>query len=143
MPMEDHEYTALHVDIGVLKNQVSVISQLCEKYDKVIEKILDSQEKSVDQMYRDMDKQKDETDADIREIYKRIDNIHQKMQSTEKNMMDEMKKVRDDLNTNLAQDREKLDKIIQWKWSIVGGIFVLTWLLSNMNFDTLVRMLVR
>mgnify|MGYP003328769517 CR=1 FL=1 len=64
MPSEEKEYTDLKVDVGVLKTQVFTLSQLCEKMDKVIEKLVDVHDQHINQVYREMDKRRIETDND-------------------------------------------------------------------------------
>lgn len=133
--------TQIKVDIGVLKNQVEILCTLCNKMDLVIEKLVDQQEKQVDKIYNQMDITKAETDADIKEIHNRIDTVITKLHDSELNLMNEMKKIRDEINHHGQKEKEALEKLLQWKWMIIGGILVASVLLSNVNVDTLWRFL--
>ena len=68
--MEDKESIQMKVDVGVLKTQVASLTQLCDKMDKVIEKLMDNQDKTVNQIYTDMDRRKDDTIMDIKELHR-------------------------------------------------------------------------
>ena len=39
------------------------------------------------------------------------------------------------------QEKDQLDKLLQWKWTVAGGILVLAWLLSHVSSDTLAKIL--
>ena len=53
-------YTDLKVDVGVLKTQTATLTSLCEKMDRVIEKIVDQQDRYITQVYDDMEKRRQE-----------------------------------------------------------------------------------
>ena len=62
----------MKVDVGILKTQVSTLTQLCDKLDKVIERLMDNQDRMVNQIYDDMDRRKQDTVADIKDaIFKK------------------------------------------------------------------------
>ena len=48
----EQEVTQLKVDVGVLKTQVANITHLCDKMDKVIERLMFNQEKIVNEIGR-------------------------------------------------------------------------------------------
>ena len=60
------EQVDLKVDVGILKTQVSSLTQLCDKMDKVIEKLSDNQDIFVNQIYNDKEKRKYYTVNDIK-----------------------------------------------------------------------------
>jgi chromosome segregation ATPase len=139
--MSDQELVELKVDVGVLKTQVSTLSVLCDKMDKVIEKIANTHEKIVDQIYTDMRKREDEKDADVKELHSRITTISRelsdKVELTERRIMDEIKCLRNDIAEHNQKEDSELKKILEWKWMAAGGILVLAWLLSHVNLDIL------
>lgn len=138
----DHkDITELKVDVGVLKAQTSVLSQLCEKMDKVIEKLVDNQDKHINQVYREMDKKRLETDEDISELHDRIDTVLEKVQDTERRMLDGIRDLRTEVNNNNKAEKEKLDKLLEWRWMIGGGIIVISWLISHFNGDIIKNLL--
>lgn len=131
------DITTMKVDVGVLKTQINVLSTLCEKMDKVIEKLVDAQERHISQVYREMDKRRSETDADVKEIHSRIDVVLDKVQDTERRLLEEIKSLRSEITENNKKEKETLDKLLEWKWMIAGGIVVLSWLISHLNADTI------
>ena len=68
----EKEITQVQIDVGVLKTQVASISLLCDKMDKVIERLMNNQDRMVNQIYNDMDERKKDTTADIKELHSRI-----------------------------------------------------------------------
>ena len=128
------------IDIGVLKTQVLTLSALCNKMDTVIEKLIEQQERHIGKVYTDMETRRKETEADIGEIHDRIDTVLDKVQSTELRIMDEIKSLRNDMFKHNKEEKEAFEKLNQWKWMIAGGILVLSWLISHINFDTILHL---
>jgi type VI protein secretion system component VasF len=145
MADKDQEFVDLKVDVGVLKTQVSTLSVLCDKMDKVIEKIANTHEKIVDQIYTDMRKREDEKDADVKELHSRITTISRelsdKVELTERRIMDEIKCLRNDIAEHNQKEDSELKKILEWKWMAAGGIVVLAWLFSHVNLDMLGKLI--
>jgi gas vesicle protein len=135
----------LMVDVGVLKTQVSTLTQICNKMDTVIDRLVDNHDLMVNQIYDDMDKRKQDTVADIKELHSRITtvdrNLSDKMELTERRIMDEIKNLRKDISDHNKKEDAELQKILQWKWMAAGGIVVLAWLLSHIKFDTITRLI--
>ena len=144
MANEEKEYTDLKVDVGVLKTQIYTLSQLCEKMDKVIEKLMDNQDKTVNQIYTDMDRRKDDTIMDIKELHSRITtvdrNLSDKIELTERRIMEEFKSLREHIEEHNKKEDNDIKKILEWKWMAAGGIVALAWLLSNIKFDTIAKL---
>jgi len=131
MAVDEREFLKTQVDVGVLKEQVSSIASLCGKMDIIIQKLVEQNDRHIAQVYQDMDKRRLETDADIKEIHDRIDTVLDKVQMTELRLMEELKSMRTDLMNHNKQEKDQLDKLLQWKWMIVGGIAAVAWLASN------------
>jgi predicted TIM-barrel enzyme len=89
--MSELEYTELKVDVGVLKTQIFTLSQLCEKMDKVIERLVDVHDKHISKVYEAMDDQRKEKDQDISEVHERVDIVLEKLTKSEKRIMEEIK----------------------------------------------------
>ena len=128
---------SIHVDVGVLKSQVSTITELCNKMDKVMEKLVDQHDRHIAKVYDDMDKRRLETNGDINELHGRIDAVLDKVQDTEKTLLDEIKLLRKEMQDHNTKEKESLDKLLQWKWMVAGGILALSWLISHVKPDTL------
>jgi len=131
----------IKVDVGVLKSQVATLTQLCGKMDTVIEKLVEVHDRHISKVYEDMEERRKETDADIKEIHGRIDTVLDKMQITELRIMDEIKSLRGIIQNHQTNEKKQLDAILQWKWFITGGVLVLSWLLSHLNFDIITRLI--
>lgn len=87
-----------------------------------------------------MDNRRLETEADIKELHIRIDTVLDKMSESNEKIMDEFKHIRSDMAEHNKKEKEALDKLLQWKWMVAGGIIAMSWLISNINFDTLVKL---
>lgn len=136
-PTISSDMVTAKVDIGILKTQVNTLSQLCNKMDSVIDKLMENQIKMATQIYEDMEKKKQDTAGDIKELHSRITtvdrNLSDKIELTERRIMQEIKCLRDDITAHNQKEDTELKKILEWKWAAVGGIIVVTWLLSNLN----------
>lgn len=141
---EREDMVQIKVDVGILKTQVSNITELCDKMDKVIEKLVDSQDRIVNQIYNDMEKRKQDTVNDIKELHSRITtvdrNLSDKIELTERRIMEEIKSLRDTINEHNKKEDSELKKILEWKWMAAGGIVVLAWLISNVKLDILTKL---
>jgi hypothetical protein len=137
--IDNQDCTSVLVDVGVLKTQVATISLLCEKMDKLIEKLIDKQDKITEEVYDDMERKRQETVSDIKELHSRITtvdrNLSDKIELTERRIMDEIKSLRDVMNEHNKKEDSELKKILEWKWMAAGGIIVLAWIISNVNVD--------
>jgi phage host-nuclease inhibitor protein Gam len=86
-----------------------------------------------------MDEQRKEKDRDIAEIHNRVDAVLDKVAETEDKIMEEIKSLKKSINDHSAVSKSQFEQLNKWKWSIAGGIFVLTWLLSKTNIDTILH----
>ena len=135
---------ALKVEVGVLKEKVNTLTDLCEKMDRVIEKLADNNLNMTNQIYNDMDKRKQETAGDIKELHSRITtvdrNLSDKIELTERRIMDEIKALRDHITEHNKKEDEDLNSILRWKWMVAGGVIVLAWIISNIRLEYLVKL---
>ena len=127
--------TELKVDVGVLKTQVLTLSALCNKMDVVIEKLVQQHDRHIEKVYTDMENRRLETETDIKEIHDRIDTVLDKLQDSERRITTELKSLREEMAIHNKEERDSLNKLLQWKWMIAGGIVALSWLLSHTNLD--------
>ena len=135
------EILDMKVDLGVLKTQVLTLSTLCNKIDQVIEKLVDQHDRHLVKVYDNMDNQRKEKDMDISEIHERIDVVLDKVQESELRIMDEIKGFKDTMSEHVQASKSQYEKLNQWKWTLAGGIIVITWLISHSNFDTILKSL--
>jgi predicted nucleic acid-binding Zn-ribbon protein len=131
----------LRVDVGILKTQVLTLSAICNKLDQVIEKLVDQHDRHIAKVYTDMDNRRLETEADIKEIHVRIDTVLDKVQESELRIMAEIKDLKETMSDHVSASKSQYEKLNQWKWTLAGGIIVITWLLSHSSFDTILKSL--
>jgi NH3-dependent NAD+ synthetase len=141
MSPAEQEYTDLKVDVGVLKTQVFTLSQLCEKMDKVIERLVDVHDQHISKVYESMDNQRKEKDDDVAEVHERVDVVLEKLTETEKRIMDEFQSLKKSMSEHSANTKAQFEQLSKWKWTLAGGIIVITWLISRVGFDTLLKLL--
>ena len=130
---DDKDCVQVQIDVGVLKQQISTLTVLCDKMDKVIEKLVDQHDKHLVKVYTTMEDRRLETENDIKEIHGRIDTVLDKLQNSELRLMNELKSLRQEMQNHNAKEKESLDKLLQWKWMIAGGVIALSWLVSHME----------
>ena len=139
--MSESELSEIKVDVGVLKTQVLTLSALCNKMDQVIEKLVDQHDRHISKVYDTMDNQRKEKDNDISEIHERIDVVLDKVQETESRIMGEIKGLKETMGKHVETSKSQYEQLNKWKWTIVGGILVITWLFSKTNIDTILHSL--
>lgn len=141
MSSTEQDCIDIKVDVGILKNQVTMLTQLCNKMDAVIDKLMDNQSKMSDDIYDDMEKKKQDTAADIKELHSRITtvdrNLSDKIELTERRIMEEIKFLRTDIAERNKKEDSELKKILEWKWMAAGGILVIAWLMSHVDVATM------
>jgi len=141
----DNTSIELKVDVEVLKQQVLTLTQLCNKMDTIIEKLIDNNDRLTTQIYQDMDKRKQETVSDIKELHSRITtvdrNVSDKIELTERRIMEEIKSLREDIASRNKKEDGELRKIMEWKWMAAGAIVVLVWVASNIKLEMVSKIL--
>lgn len=139
-----NEIVDLKVDVEVLKTQISMLSNLCEKMDAVIEKLVENHDRMVNQIYEDMNKRKETTVQDIKELHSRITtvdkNLTDKLELTERRIMEEIKELHTTIQEHNKKEDDDLKKIFQWKWMIAGGVIVIAWIIANVKLDVLLKL---
>lgn len=138
------EQVAIKVEVGVLKEKVNTLTDLCEKMDRVIEKLADNHATMTNQIYQDMEKRKENTVSDIKELHSRITtvdrNLSDKIELTERRIMDEIKSLRDHITEHNQKEEDDLKSILQWKWMVAGGVVVLAWIIANLKLDAVAKL---
>jgi hypothetical protein len=135
------DISEIKVDVGVLKTQVLTLSALCNKMDQVIEKLVDQHDRHINKVYDTMDNQRKETNTDVADVHGRIDVVLEKLQESEIRIMAEIKDLKQTMGEHVEASKSQYEKLNQWKWTLAGGIVVITWLLSHSSFDTILKLL--
>ena len=138
---DDKDIVSIQVDVGVLKQQVSTLCILCDKMDKIMEKLVDQHDRHIAKIYTDIDSRRLETEADIREIHNRIDTVLDKLQASELRLIEELKALRKDMQEHNAGEKQSLEKLLEWKWMIIGGVIAISWVASHVNLETLASLI--
>jgi len=141
--LQDADEVTLKVDVSVLKERVSTLTELCHKMDRVIEKLADNQLDLAGQIYQDMDKRKEQTVSDIKELHSRITtvdrNLSDKIELTERRIMDEIKALRECIDQHNEKEEADMLKLSQWRWMVAGGVIVFAWLVTNVKLEMLAK----
>jgi len=141
----DKELNDKKIDCEVMKNQVSYLSSLCEKMDTIIDKLMDVQSKTTSEIYNDMEKKRLDIQSDIKDLHNKIYTIDKsltdKMDQSERRIMDEIKSLRKELLEHNGKEEDDLKKILEWKWMIIGGVLVVSWIFSNISLEHLAILL--
>jgi hypothetical protein len=135
------DISEIKVDVGVLKTQVLTLSALCNKMDQVIEKLVDQHDRHINKVYDTMDNQRKETNTDVADVHGRIDVVLEKLQESEIRIMAEIKDLKQTMGEHVEASKSQYERLNQWKWTLAGGIIVITWLISHSNFDTILKAL--
>ena len=135
----------IKVDVGILKNQVSTLTQLCNKMDSVIDKLMEKQDKITEDLYDEIAVKRKETVEDIKELHSRITtvdrNLSDKIELTERRIMEKIESLHATISEHNKKEDSELKKILEWKWMAAGGIIVLAWILSHIKMETLGKLL--
>ena len=139
--MPDIREVDLKVEVSVLKEKINTLADLCNKMDRVIEKLTDNQTTLTNQIYNDMDKRKEDTVSDIKDLHSRITtvdrNLSDKIELTERRIMDEIKSLREHITEHNEKEDADIQKLSQWRWMVAGGVIVFAWLVSNVKLEML------
>jgi predicted RNase H-like nuclease (RuvC/YqgF family) len=143
--MDIEKVNELRVDVEVIKRDVDTLTKLCEKMDKIIEKLVDHQDVIINQIYQDMDRRKDDTNQDVKELHSRITTVSkdlsEKVENTENKIMGEIKALATQIAEHNKKEGDDIAKLLKWKWTIMGGVIVISWLTSHIGFDTILKLI--
>ena len=135
----------IKVDVGVLKTQVVTLTQLCNKMDSVIDKLMEKQDKITEDLYDEIAVKRKETVEDIKELHSRITtvdrNLSDKIELTERRIMEKIDALHTTISNHNDKEDSELKKILEWKWMAAGGIVVLAWIFSHIKLETLGKLL--
>ena len=126
-------------EVGELKGRVESLATIANKLDVIIERLVDIHDRHITKVYDDMEKRRMENQDQIKEIHDRIDTVLEKVQLTEKNVSAKIENLQKCINDHNTKEKEQLDAILKWKWTVAGGILVLTWLISHVSPDTILK----
>ena len=126
-------------EVGELKGRVDSLATIANKLDVIIERLVDIHDRHITKVYDDMEKRRMENQEQIKEIHDRIDMVLEKVQDTEKNVSAKIEGLQKCINEHNSKEKEQLDAILKWKWTVAGGILVIAWLFSHVSPDTILK----
>lgn len=146
------------MDIELLKRDVKSLTELCAKFDRTIDSLqgiandlstmvklqeqrLTAQEKLTDNFEENYKNSEKEHQKENKEIYDEIrmghDSVNDKLNNIEKSLLERIDFKLDSLAKNENIDKksimEKITEIESWKWMVMGGMFILGWIVSNIS----------
>jgi dsDNA-specific endonuclease/ATPase MutS2 len=152
----------IKIDVELLKKDVTMISNLCSKFDTTIDKMqeiasnlsrmvslqeqrIEVQEKITQEVQSVLEKRRLEHVEDTKELHSRITTVNreltQKIEDSEKRILAELHSMREELRKDDRTFGEKLAAIESWKYMAVGGLMVVTWVLARLDISKLLILL--
>lgn len=157
------------VEIELLKKDVSIMANLCEKFDATIDKMqeiasslsrmvslqeqrLENQEVATKEIQSVMEMRRVEHNNDIKELHSRITTVNRelsdKIEETEKAIIHELHAIRQEIkeshNKEAGKDQsfmKRLEQIESWKYMMMGGIVLITWILAKADLSKIFKLI--
>lgn len=157
------------VEIELLKKDVSIMASLCEKFDTTIDKMqeiaanlskmislqeqrLENQEQTTKEMQSVLEMRRVEHNNDIKELHSRITTVNRelsdKIEETEKAILHELQEIRKEIKDSHAKENvedksfmKRLEQIEAWKYMMMGGIAVVTWILAKSDLSKIFKLI--
>ena len=154
---QDHK-----VDIELLKKDVSIITSLCEKFDTTIDKMqeiasnlsrmvslqeqkIETQEKVTKEVQSVLEMRRIEHNEDIKELHSRITTVNRelssKIEESENKILAELHCLKNEIMKEKKTFGGRLSEIEAWKYTMVGALMVITWILAKVDFNALIKVL--
>jgi len=142
------------IEIELLKKDVNIITNLCEKFDTTIEKMqeiasnlsrmislqeqrIEVQESTTKEVQSILEMRRIEHNNDIKELHSRITTVNRelsdKIEDTEKTILKELHDMREELKTDKTTFGDRLGKVEIWKYTMVGALMVITWIAAKVD----------
>jgi predicted RNase H-like nuclease (RuvC/YqgF family) len=155
------------VEIELLKKDISILSSLFEKFDSTLDKMqeiasnlsrmvslqeqrLESQEKETEELQSVLEMRRVEHNNDIKELHSRITTVNRdlsdKIEETEKTILSELQAIRKEIKESHANKDDgslskRLAAIETWKYMMMGGIIVITWVLAKSDVGKIFKLI--
>lgn len=157
------------VEIELLKKDINIMATLCEKFDKTIDKMqeiaanlskmislqeqrLENQEQTTKEMQSVLEMRRIEHNNDIKELHSRITTVNRelsvKIEETEKTILHELQEIRKEIKDSHKKENvedkslmKRLEQMEAWKYMLMGGIAVITWVLAKADLSAIFKLL--
>lgn len=144
------------LDIELLKKDVTVITNLFNKFDVTIDKLqeiastlskmvsiqeqrIEVQEHTTKEIQNTLELRRMEHNTDIKELHSRISDVNTeltgKIEESERAILAELKKLRDELSGEKTSLLDRLSAVEGWKWMLTGVFAVVVWILSRIDIS--------
>lgn len=156
--MEDKEVSTqdlndVRLKLGLLEKDVQMTGQLLEKVSESIEKIQEMNLNLVkmlsihEQRHAQHEKTETELKEDIKELHSRITTQSKQLNDRIDQFEQHVTSRLDDIRTDLIQHKKqefpedkhndslmnKIDKLNEWRWMIVGGLVLAAWIIGELD----------
>lgn len=146
------------IEIELLKKDVTMMSQLFNKFDVTIEKMqeiasslsrmvslqeqrIETQEVVTKEVQNTLEMRRMEHNNDIKDLHSRITTVNreltEKIEETEHVILQELQNLRQELKAEKKGIIDRLSQIEGWKWMLMGGLVVAVWVLARIDFTKL------
>lgn len=150
------------VDIELLKKDVTIITNLCEKFDTTIDKMqeiasnlsrmvslqeqrIETQERVTKEVQSVLEMRRIEHNEDIKDLHSRITTVNRelssKIEESENKILNEIYCLKNELIKEKKTFGGKLQEIEAWKYTMVGALMVITWIMAKVDLGTLIKIL--
>jgi hypothetical protein len=150
------------IEIELLKKDVNIITNLCEKFDTTIDKMqeiasnlsrmislqeqrIETQEKVTKEVQSILEMRRLEHNEDIKELHSRITTVNRELSSKIEESENKILAELHCLKTELIREKKtlggRLSEIEAWKYTMVGALMVVTWILARVDFNSLIKVL--
>jgi protein subunit release factor A len=142
------------LEIELLKKDVSVITNLFNKFDVTIDKLqeiastlskmvsiqeqrIEFQENVTKEIQNTLELRRMEHNTDIKELHTRISAVNSeltgKIEESERAILAELKKLREEISGEKTSLLDRLAAVEGWKWMLTGVFAVVVWLVSQVD----------
>ena len=144
------------LEIELLKKDVTVITNLFNKFDVTIDKLqeiastlskmvsiqeqrIEAQENITKEIQNALEQRRMEHNTDIKELHTRISAVNSeltgKIEESEKAILSELKRLREELSGEKVSLLDRLSAVEGWKWMLTGVFAVVVWLLTRIDIS--------
>lgn len=157
------------VEIELLKKDISIMASLFEKFDSTLDKMqeiaanlskmvslqeqrLENQEQATKDMQSVLEMRRVEHNNDIKDLHSRITTVNrelsEKIEETEKTILQELQEIRKEIKDSHTKENDsdrsfmkRLEQIESWKYMMMGGIVVITWVLAKADIGQIFKLI--
>jgi monomeric isocitrate dehydrogenase len=160
MSATDSDVKKLAENVSSLQKDMAQVGALVDRLDVTIEKLtevstsvsqllavqetrLEFHEKVQEKLQDLVEKRRQETDDNIKSVYNRIEKVEKDLQGDMEHTEDRIIKKIEEMQKASSDQHEKInngitqriDRLERWMWTVVGGGFVVMWLLNSIDIS--------